>query len=222
MEADISRAVEAAGGKIVGKERHPLNAEDFSKQLMNAQASGAKVVALANAGNDTVNAIKLAALLGLVVGGQTLAGLVLVLSDIHNIGLDDAKGLNFLTAFYWNRDEASRAWSAKFEERTHRKPGMVQAGVYSSVRHYLKAVQAAGTDEAKAVVAKMKEMPVEDAFAHGGKIRPDGRMVHDMFLVKVKSPSESNGPWDYYNMVRTIPGDEAFRPLAESACPLAK
>lgn len=222
MEAAITKVVTESGGKVIGTQRHPLNAEDFSKLLMDAQASPAKVVALASAGNDTVNAIKQAALLGIGEGTQSLVGLVLVLSDIHNIGLDDARGLTFITGFYWDRDPDSRAFAKAYEQRMRRMPGMIQASVYSSVRHYLKAVEAAGTDEAMAVVAKMKAMPVNDAFAKNGVIRDDGRMVHDMYLVKVKAPRDSKGPWDYYTIIRTVPGNEAFRPLAESECPLAK
>lgn len=222
MEEVIVKTVQQSGGKITGKVRHPLNAEDFSKFLMDAQSSRAKVVALASAGTDTVNAIKQASILGLTDGGQTLAALVMVISDIHSIGLDDTKGLTFVSGFYWDRDDASRAFAKKFNERNRRMPGMVQAGVYSSVLHYLKAVQAAGTDEAKAVVAKMKELPVNDAFAQNGRIRADGRMVHDMYLVRVKTPQESKAPWDYYKVIRTIPADEAFRPLAEGGCPLVK
>lgn len=222
MEADILREVGRSGGKIVGSVRHPLNNADFSSFILQAQASKAKVVALASAGADTTNAIKQAAEFGLTQGGQSLVGLVMVLSDIHALGLKTAQGLMFTTAFYWDRDDETRAWSKRFFERTKRMPGMVQAGVYSSVLHYLKAVQAAGTDEAKAVVAKMREIPVNDVFAKGGKVREDGRMVHDMYLVRVKKPEESKGPWDYYQILQTIKGEDAFRPLAESDCPLSK
>lgn len=222
QDAEITKAVEGAGGKVVGRVRHPLNGADFSEQLIKAQSSGAKVIALANAGNDTVNAIKQASLVGIAGSSQTLAGMVVVISDIHNIGLDDAKGLSYLEAFYWDRDDDSRAFAKRFMARTKRMPGMVQAGVYSAVLHYLKAVQAAGTDDGAAVAAKMKETPVNDAFAKNGKIRDDGRMVHDMYLVKVKAPADSKAPWDYLSVLRTVPGDQAFRPLADSECPLVK
>lgn len=222
MEAEIRRVVEANGGKVVGAVRHPLNAQDFSQELVAAQASGAKVVALASAGADTVNAIKQGSMLGITDGGQALVGLVLVLSDIHNIGLADAKGLSFLTAFYWDRDPLSRAFARAFEEHSGRKPGMVQASVYSSTLHYLKAVAATGTDDSSRVMAQMKAMPVNDAFTTNGILREDGRMVHDMYLAKVKAPRDSKGPWDYYTIVRTVAGVEAFRPLSETACPLLK
>lgn len=222
QNAETTKAVEGAGGKVLGRERHALNAADFSDILIKAQASGAKVVALANAGNDTVNAIKQASLVGIDGTSQTVAGMVVVISDIHNIGLDDAKGLSYLEAFYWDRNDESRAWSQRFMARNKRMPGMIQAGVYSSVLHYLKAVQAAGTEDGAAVAQKMRATPVNDVFAKNGTIREDGRMVHDMYLVKVKAPAESKGPWDYLTVVRTVPGDQAVRPLAESECPLVK
>jgi branched-chain amino acid transport system substrate-binding protein len=224
LERDTGDAVKGAGGKVLGAVRHPFPANDFSSFLLQAQASGAKVVGLANAGADTTNAIKQAQEFGLVAGGQRLAGLLVFLTDVHSLGLKTAQGLVITTAFYWDKDDETRAWSKKFAEKHNGSmPTMVQAGVYSSVLHYLKAVDAAKTDEAKAVAAKMKEMPINDFFAKNGKIREDGRMVHDMMLVQVKTPEESKGPYDYYKILRTIPGDEAFRPMtADAGCPLVK
>jgi branched-chain amino acid transport system substrate-binding protein len=224
LERDTGDAVKGAGGKVLGAVRHPFPANDFSSFLLQAQASGAKVVGLANAGADTTNAIKQAQEFGLVAGGQRLAGLLVFLTDVHSLGLKTAQGLVITTAFYWDKDDETRAWSKKFAEKHNGSmPTMVQAGVYSSVLHYLQAVDAAKTDEAKAVAAKMKEMPINDFFAKNGKIREDGRMVHDMMLVQVKTPEESKGPYDYYKILRTIPGDEAFRPMtADAGCPLVK
>jgi branched-chain amino acid transport system substrate-binding protein len=222
LEKDVSEVVKAAGGEVVGAVRHPLNTSDFSSFLLQAQGSGAEVVGLANAGMDTTTSIKQAAEFGIVAGGQSLAGLLLVLSDIHALGLETAKGLVLTTGFYWDLDDESRAWSQRYYERMQRMPNMVQAGVYSSVMHYLKAVQEAGTDEGKVVAAKMKELPIKDMFARNGKVREDGRMVHDMYLARVKTPAESKKPWDYYEIVRTIPGDQAYLPLDRSPCPLVK
>ncbi len=223
LEKDTANAVERAGGKVLGKVRAPFPNNDFSSFLLQAQASGAKVIGLANAGGDTINAIKQAREFGIVQGGQKLAGLLTFISDIHSLGLDVTQGLVLTTGFYWDRDEESRKWSQRWSERMGgRMPTMVQAGVYSAVMHYLKAIDAAKTDEAKAVMAKMKATPVNDFFAKNGKIREDGRMVHDMFLAEVKKPSESKGPWDYYKILRTIPGDEAFRPLDAGGCPLVQ
>jgi branched-chain amino acid transport system substrate-binding protein len=222
LEKDVSEVVKAAGGEVVGSVRHPLNTSDFSSFLLQAQGSGAEVVGLANAGMDTTTSIKQAAEFGIVAGGQSLAGLLLVLSDIHALGLETAKGLVLTTGFYWDLDDESRAWSQRYYERMQRMPNMVQAGVYSSVMHYLKAVQEAGTDEGKVVAAKMKELPIKDMFARNGKVREDGRMVHDMYLARVKTPAQSKKPWDYYEIVRTIPGDQAYLPLDRSPCPLVK
>jgi branched-chain amino acid transport system substrate-binding protein len=220
MQEDITRVVEEIGGEIVGAVRHPLATTDFASFLLTAQGSGAGIIGLANAGGDTINAIKQAGEFGLTEAGQKLVGLVVVISDIHALGLEQAQGLRFTTAFYWDANEEARAWSRRFEERTGRMPGMVQAGVYSAVLHYLKAIEAAGTDAADAVMAKMRELPIDDVFADGGHIREDGRMVHDMYLVEVKSPDESKGPWDYLEILRTIPGEQAFQPLSQSRCPL--
>jgi branched-chain amino acid transport system substrate-binding protein len=222
LEKDVSEVVKASGGEVVGAVRHPLNTSDFSSFLLQAQGSGAEVVGLANAGMDTTTSIKQAAEFGIVAGGQSLAGLLLVLSDIHALGLETAKGLVLTTGFYWDLDDESRAWSQRYYERMQRMPNMVQAGVYSSVMHYLKAVQEAGTDEGKVVAAKMKELPIKDMFARNGKVREDGRMVHDMYLARVKTPAQSKKPWDYYEIVRTIPGDQAYLPLDRSPCPLVK
>lgn len=224
LEKDTGDAVTAAGGKVLGAVRHPFPANDFSSFLLQAQSSGAKVVGLANAGADTTNAIKQAGEFGLVAAGQRLAGLLVFLTDVHSLGLQTAQGLVITTGFYWDKDDETRAWSKKFAEKHNGSmPTMIQAGVYSGVMHYLKAVDAAKTDEAKAVVAKMKETPINDFFAKNGKIREDGRMVHDMMLAQVKTPEESKGPYDYYKILRVIPGDEAFRPMtAEAGCPLVK
>ncbi|MGV2979522.1 ABC transporter substrate-binding protein [Camelimonas sp. ID_303_24] len=222
LEKDVTRVVREGGGKVLGSVRAPLNTLDFSSFLLQAQASKAKIIALANGGNDTVNSIKQAQEFGVVQGGQKLAGMLIFLSDIHSLGIDKAQGLVLTTAFYWDRDEASRAWSKRYFEKTGRMPSMSQAGTYSATMHYLKAVQAAGTDATDAVMKKMRETPVNDFFATNGKIREDGRMVHDMYLAEVKSPSGSKGPWDYYKILQTIPGDEAFQPLSESRCPLVK
>lgn len=222
MSADLTRTITENGGKVMGQVKHPLGASDFSSFLLQAQASKAKIVGLANGGADTINSIKQAAEFGLPQAGQRLVGLAVVISDIHALGLARSQGLLATTPFYWDRDDASREFAQRFEKRTGRKPGMIQAGVYSSVLHYLKAVKAAGTDDAKAVADKMRELPVNDAFATNGKVRPDGRMEKDMYLIQVKTPAESKGPWDYYKVLRTIPGAQVTRPLSESACALVK
>jgi branched-chain amino acid transport system substrate-binding protein len=219
LEDDVSSVVKSSGGKVLGSVRHPLNANDFSSFLMSAQSSKAKIIGLANAGRDTINAIKTAREFK-ITEKQKLAGLLVFIQDIHSIGLDTAQGIYVTTAFYWDRDEASRAWSKRFFQRAGKMPSMIHAGVYSSTRHYLKAIQAAGTDNADAVMAKMKATPVDDFFSRGGIIRPDGRMIHDMYLVQVKTPQESKYAWDYYKVIATIPKEEAFKPLAQSTCPL--
>lgn len=222
LEADVTKVVQEAGGEVKGAVRHPLSTSDFSSYLLQAQGSGAQVIGLANAGGDTINSVKQASEFGITQGGQQLAGLLLVLSDIHALGLDVSQGLVLTTGFYWDMDDGTRAWSKRYYERMERMPNMVQAGVYSAVLHYLKAVEAAGTDDAAKVSEKMRELPVEDMFAKNGKVRADGRMVHDMYLARVKKPSESKKPWDYFEIVRTIPGDDAYLPLADSPCPLVK
>ncbi|MGA9089756.1 MAG: ABC transporter substrate-binding protein [Bradyrhizobium sp.] len=219
LEADATAAVKAAGGKVLGSVRHPLNTADFSSYLLQAQASGAKVVAFANGGGDMVNATKQANEFGLTKN-QAIVSLLVFISDVHSMELQAAQGLKFVTAFYWDRDAETRAWSKRFFERQGRMPTMPQAAVYSAVRHYLGAIAAAGTDEAKAVMAKMRERPVNDFYVRNGHLREDGRLVHDMYFAQVKKPSESKGPWDYYKILATIPGDQAFRPLAEGGCPL--
>jgi len=222
LEADATAAVIASGGKVLGSARHPLNTADFSSYLLQAQTSGAQVVALANAGGDMINAAKQANEFGLTRTGQTVVSLLAFITDIHTMGLKASQGLTFITAFYWDRDDESRAWSKRFFERHKRMPTMAQAAMYSAVRHYLRSIEAAGTDEAKAVMAKMREIPVNDFYAKNGRVREDGRMVHDMYFVQVKSPDESSGPWDYYKILSTIPGNQAFRPLDEGGCPLVK
>ena len=222
LEADATAAVLAAGGKVLGGVRHPLNTADFSSYLLQAQASGAKVVALANGGGDMINAIKQAREFGLTRGGQTVVSLLVFISDVHSMGLQTAQGLKFATAFYWDRDEESRAWSKRFMARHGKMPTMAQAGVYSAIHHYLKAIDAAGTDEAKAVMVKMREIPVNDFYAKNAHLREDGRLVHDMYFAEVKKPSELKEPWDDYNILGTIPGATAFRSLADGGCPLAQ
>jgi branched-chain amino acid transport system substrate-binding protein len=222
LEADATSAVVASGGKVLGSVRHPLNTADFSAYLLQAQASGAKVVALANAGGDMTNATKQANEFGLTHSGQTVVSLLTFITDVNSVGLKAAQGLTFVTAFYWDRDDESRAWSKRFFERHRRMPTMAQAAVYSAIRHYLRAIDAAGTDEAKAVMTKMRELPVNDFYAKNGRVREDGRMVHDMYFVQVKTPEESTGAWDYYKILSTISSDQAFRPLNEGGCPLVK
>jgi branched-chain amino acid transport system substrate-binding protein len=222
MAADLTQEVSAGGGKVLGQVRHPTGTNDFSSFLLQAQSSKAPIIGLANAGADTVSSVKQAGEFGITDGKQKLVGLVIVISDVHAMGLKAAKGLIATTAYYWDRDDASRDFAARYEAEAKRKPGMVQAGVYSSVMHYLKAVKAAGTDDGKVVAAKMRETPVDDFFAKGANIRADGRLIHDMYLVEVKRPEESKGPWDYYKVLRTIPGEEAAPPVAGSKCPLLK
>lgn len=221
LEEDTMKVVRASGGQVLGNVRAPFPTTDFSSYLLQAQSSGAQIIGLANAGADTINAIKQAHEFG-VTPKQSLAGLLVFISDVHSLGLDAAKGMYLTTAFYWDRDEESRKWSKRFFARTKKMPTMVQAGVYSAVMHYLEAIRAAGTDDADAVMKKMRETPVNDFFAKNGRIGPDGLMRHDMYLAQVKSPEESKYPWDYYKIVRTIPADQAFQSLSESTCPLAK
>jgi branched-chain amino acid transport system substrate-binding protein len=206
---------------VLGAARHPSpGTTDFSSYLLQAQASGAKIIGLANAGADTINSIKQAKEFG-ITKKQNLAGLLVFISDVNSLGLENAKGMYLTTAFYWDRDDDSRKWSKRFFERMKKEPTMVQAGVYSAVTHYLKAVQAAGTDDADAVMAKMREMPVNDFFAKNGRIGPDGLHRHDMYLVQVKTPEESKYPWDYYKIVKVIPAAEAFPPVSDK-CPNVK
>ena len=220
LEQNASSAVEAAGGKVIGRSRHPLNTNDFYEFFTTAQDSGAKVIALANAGGDTINAVKQAAEIGVSPRSQTLVPLLVFISDVHSLGLDIAKGMTFINGFYWDADSGAREWSKRFNARYKVMPTMAHAGVYSGVLHYLRAVQASGTDNAKIVAANMRRLPVDDFFAKHGEIRADGRLVHDMYLVQVKSPEESRHPWDYYEILSTVPGEMAFRPLAQGNCPL--
>lgn len=222
LEKDTSDVVQSAGGKVLGSVRHPLNTSDFSSFLLQAQASKAKVIGLANAGGDTVNAIKQAAEFGLTKSGQKMSPLLAFVTDIDSIGLDTAQGLLLAEAFYWDLNDDTRAFSKRFMARVKRPPTSAQAGVYSSVMHYLKAVKAAGTTDSAAVIKVMKDTPINDFFAKNGRIREDGRMVHDMYLFEVKSPSESKARWDYYKLLATVPGDRAFQPLEKSRCPLVK
>ncbi|MCC8967485.1 ABC transporter substrate-binding protein [Bradyrhizobium sp. Pear76] len=221
LEKDTSEIVKETGGKVLGSVRVPLNSSDFSSFLLQAQSSKAKVIGLANAGLDTVNSIKQAAEFGIVKGGQKLAGLLMVLSDVHGLGLETAQGLVLTEGFYWDRDDKTRAFSERFFKRTGRMPNMIQAGTYSATLSYLKAVKAAGTKDSDAVTKKLKELPVDDAFAEG-KVLANGRMVHDMYLFEVKKPSESKKPWDYYKQIAVVPGDKAFFTAKESGCPLTK
>ena len=223
LERDTEAVVMKNGGKVLGKVRAPLNTQDFSSFLLQAQASKAKIVGLANAGGDTTNSIKQAAEFGIVKGGQNLAGLLVFLTDVHALGLQNAQGLIVTTSFYWDANDQTRAFAKRFaavDKGIH--PTMVHAGVYASVLHYLKAVEALKSDDGTKVVAKMKEMPTDDPLFGKGTIRADGRKIHPAYLVEVKKPSESKAPWDYYKVRSTIPADQAFRPLTEGGCPLVK
>ena len=222
LARDTAEFVKAAGGREAGNVRHPLNTSDFSSFLLQAQSSGAKVIGLANGGADTINAIKTAGEFGITKSGQDLVGLAINLNDTAALGLQAAQGLLLTEAFYWDMNDETRAWSKRFFDRFGKMPTSTQAGNYSSTMHYLQAVKAAGTTDTKAVMAKMRETPINDFFAKNGRIRADGRMVHDMYLAQVKSPAESKGPWDFYKILATVAGDDAFRPLSESACPLVK
>ncbi|MFH0295915.1 ABC transporter substrate-binding protein [Bradyrhizobium sp. 31Argb] len=222
IEHDTGDVVKAAGGKVLGSVRHPLNTPDFSSFLLQAQASKAKIIGLANGGGDTINTIKQAGEFGIVAGGQNLAAIVMFISDVHSLGLKLAQGLIVTEAYYWDLNDRTRAFGKRFFERMKRMPTMNQAATYSATLHYLKAVQAAGTKETKPVMAKMREMPVRDAFTDNGVLRADGRMVHSMFLFEVKKPEESKAPWDYYKVLAEVPGDQAFRPLKDGGCPLVK
>ena len=212
LEKDTGDVVKAKGGKVLGSVRHPLSTTDFSSFLLQAQASGAKVIGLANAGLDTNNAIKQASEFGIVQGGQRHAALLFTLAEVHGLGLDAAQGLTLTEGYYWDLDDDNRAFAERFMKRTGRMPNMIQAGTYSAVTQYLKAVKAAGTDATEAVAKGLHEMPVDDFFGKGGKVQPTGRMVHDMYLFEVKKPDESTKDWDYYKLISTIPGDEAYGP----------
>jgi branched-chain amino acid transport system substrate-binding protein len=222
LEEDTSNVVKTAGGKVLGAARHPSpGTTDFSSYLLQAQASGSKIIGLANAGADTVNCIKQAKEFG-VTPNQSLAGLLVFISDVHSLGLENAKGMYLTTSFYWDLNDDTRKWSKRFAAKHKKMPTMVHAGVYSAVRHYLQAAKAVGTDDADKVIAKMKATPVNDFFAKGTRIGPDGLHRHPMYLVRVKAPGESKYPWDYYQIVKTIPPEEAFPSVAAQKCPLAK
>lgn len=221
LEKDTGEVVKAAGGKVLGAVRHPLSTGDFSSFLLQAQASGAKIVGLANAGGDTVNSIKSATEFG-ITKKQNLAALLMLLTDVHAVGLKTAQGLYLTEAWYWDLNPETRAWAKRYEERMKKMPNSNHASVYSATLHYLNAVKAAGTDETSAVMKKMREMPINDMFAKNGKLREDGRMVHDMYLFQVKTPAESKAPWDYYKLKGTVKGDDAFQSLANSRCPAFK
>jgi branched-chain amino acid transport system substrate-binding protein len=222
LEKDTTNVVLKSGGKVLGSVRHPLNTSDFSSFLLQAQASKAKVIGLANAGGDTINAIKQGAEFGITKSGQKMSPLLAFVTDIDSVGLETAQGLLLAEAFYWDLNDDTRAFSKRFMERIKRVPTSAQAGVYSSVLHYLQAVKAAGTTDPAAVMKIMKDTPINDMFAKNGRIREDGRMVHDMYLFEVKKPSESKGRWDDYKLLATVPGSEAFQPIELSRCPLVK
>ncbi|WP_426609365.1 ABC transporter substrate-binding protein [Bradyrhizobium sp. McL0616] len=226
LERDTTAVITANGGKVVGGVKHPLNTPDFSSFLLQAQASKAKIIGLANAGGDTTNSIKQAAEFGIVKGGQKLAALLLFLTDVKAIGLETAQGLNFTETFYWDMNDQTRAFSKRFSEKMKNgaMPTMVQAGVYAGVRHYLKTLDALGGNphDGVKVVEKMKSLPTEDDLFGKGEIQPNGRTIHNAYLFEVKKPSESKGPWDFYKLVGTVPGDQAFTPLSESKCALLK
>ena len=222
LERDTGDAVKAAGGKVLGAVNAPLNTQDFSSFLLQAQASKAKVIGLANAGGDTINSIKQASEFGIVAGGQKLAGLLVFLSDVHSLGLKIAQGLTITSAWYWDKDDASRTFAKRFMARnpTGLPPTYIQAGIYTEVAFYLKAIQAAGTDDADKVVAQMRQMKINDFMTKDGWLREDGRVMRDMYLEEVKSPAESKYPFDYFKILATIPPDQAFRPLKDGNCPL--
>ncbi|ABS69301.1 ABC-type branched-chain amino acid transport system, periplasmic component [Xanthobacter versatilis] len=223
LERDASEVVRANGGKVLGSVRHPLGSSDFSSFLLQAQASGAKVIAFANGGADLINSIKQAHEFGIGSDKQRLAAMVIFITDIHALGLAQAQGLLLTSGFYWDMDAQNRAWSERWAKRMGgRKPTMLHAGVYSAVLHFLRSAKAANSVEGNVVADKMRELPIDDFFARNGSIRPDGRMIHDMYLAQVKTPAESKGPWDYLKIVRTIPAAEAFQPLSRSECPLVK
>jgi branched-chain amino acid transport system substrate-binding protein len=222
LEEDTGNIVKSKGGKVLGSVRHPLNSSDFASFLLQAQNSKAKVIGLANAGLDTTNSVKQASEFGIVAGGQKLAGLLLTLAEVHGLGLQAAQGLVLTEGYYWDLNDRTRNLAQRFFKRTGRMPNMIQAGTYSATLQYLKAVKAAGTKDSDAVVKKLKELPVDDDFAQGGKVLANGRMVHDLYLFEVKKPSESKKPWDYYKLISTVPGDKAFPAAKDSGCPLTK
>ena len=220
IEKDVSNVVTNAGGKVLGASRHPLNSSDFSSYLLQAQQSKAKIIGMANAGGDLINLVKQAGEFGVAAGGQSLAGIVMFISDIHSLGLKTAQGLLITEAYYWDKDDLSREFGKKFFARMNKMPSMNQASTYSATLHYLKAVKAAGVRDTKPVMAKMREIPVRDYFTQNGYLREDGRMVHSMLLLQVKKPEESKYPWDYYKVLAEVPGDQVFRPMKDGGCPL--
>jgi branched-chain amino acid transport system substrate-binding protein len=222
LERDAANVVRENGGKVLGDVRHPLNNSDFSSFLLQAQASKAKVIALADAGGDTTNALKQAAEFGITQGGQKMIALLMEITDVHSLGIKATQGLIVTDAFYWDTNDETRAFSNRFKEKIGRMPTMIQAGLYSATMHYLKAIDAIGTDDSLKVMAQMRATPINDFFVKNGKIRADGRMVHDMYLFEVKKPEESKNEWDLYKLLATVPGDEAFRPLDKGNCPLVK
>ena len=222
LERDVTAVVTKAGGKVVGGIKHPISSQDFSSYLLQAQASKAKIIGLANAGADTINTIKQAGEFGITNAGQKLAGLLIFSTDVQALGLNAAQGLVLTESFYWDLNDKTREWTAKFRKRKDKVPNMTTAGVYSATLHYLKAVQAAGTDEPKAVMAKMREMPVNDVMTTNGKLREDGRLMRDMYLFQVKTPAESKNKDDIYKLLATVPAEQAFRPLKDGGCPLIK
>lgn len=222
LESDSADVVKANGGRVLGDVKAPIATADFSSYLLQAQQSKAQVIGLANAGADLINTVKQASEFGITQGGTRLASLAANINDIHGIGLDATQGMVLADAFYWDTDDQSRAFAKRFFAKLKKMPNMLQTGVYSSTLHYLQAVQAAGTTDSGPVMQKMRDAPVNDFFAHNGRIRADGLMVHDIYLFQVKTPAESKGPWDYYKRLATIPGEDAFQPLALSRCPLVK
>jgi branched-chain amino acid transport system substrate-binding protein len=222
LQRDTAEVVEAEGGKVLGAVYAPINTSDFSSFLLQAQASKSEIVGLANAGNDATNAIKQGAEFGIVRGGQKFAALLMFITDVHGLGLKAAQGLQFTTAFYWDQNDETRAFSQRFIKDVGHMPTMVQAGVYSATMHYLKAIKALGSKEPLKVMEKMRETPINDFMTHNGQLRIDGRVLRDMYLVQVKKPEESKGPWDYLSIVRTVPGEKAYRPLDKGGCPLVE
>ena len=222
LQKDTAAVVEANGGQVVGSVNVPLNTPDFSSFLLQAQASKAQIIGLANAGGDTINSIKQAAEFGIVKGGQKLAGLLLFVSDVHSLGLQTAQGLELTESFYWDQDDQTRAWSKKFFDKTGKEPTMTQAGVYSAVTHYLEAIKATNGIDGPTVVKYLQSKPINDFMIRNGHLQADGSLVHDMYLYQVKTPAESKGPWDLYNLVATIPGAEAFKRPHGNECPAVK
>ncbi len=222
LERDTAAVVKESGGKVLGDVKVPLNTPDFSSFLLQAQSSKAKIIGLANAGGDTINSIKQGAEFGVVQGGQKFAALLFFITDAHSLGLKTAQGLQLTAPFYWDMNDETRAWSKRFEAKMGKKPSFTQAGVYSAMHAYLEAIKAAGTKEPLKVMAKLRDTPINDFMTKNGKLRIDGRLVRDMYLFEVKKPEESKGPWDYYKLLQTVPGDQAYRPLAETGCPLVQ